>query len=512
MSILIQNVKIYKKQFNENEYFEMDFQVDFQFNFPFAVIFSISLVLNNFHTRAPHYVCFFDLIIISLIHFAVSSMLLSSAIQVFRDIFNISDLILHPEKISTRKKVIILNYNHCRFINNAAITKKKLQNEEQVTINECLKSFKIWFYISILSYIFNIILSIVSVSDILYDGITSKWHLYLICLSTFLTTSDITTIFTKNNKYNLVYVLIKKYSIKLLMFFLGVVFLSFSLILFMFNFLGDLGSFQTIHDCFNVFIALSQADSITDLIKVGEKQAISKIIIFSIVTIAFMSCTQIFIAIVTVGFQKSKEAFRIMTDRKAEEGEKFNQLTRQNLKQYDYKVRLKKQLHQELNLLFQRDIFNEKPINIDFRMTRKISFDNNFAVRHFRIVTEESRCDDSKKQFHSKQFVNDDNFISNSRNLNMHQREKELQSKEEVEIAKYISVFRNLCLELVVQTYFNFDILNKFFDDFHVFKSKSYFSFVQVIALWDICEDYLEKMKQLEMRMLRLQNKINIQS
>ena len=282
----------------------------------------------------------------------------------------------------------------------------------------------------------------------------------------------------------------------------------------MFQFLQDIERFQSVDDCFNIIISLSQADSVKDLIWESQQHPFGTFIMIAIVVVTFMSITQIFVAVITIGFQKTKEAFRIAAEEKAEKIEKSNELTLKNLNKFDYQLRLKKQLLQELQLLFQRDIFNEPRGAFENRDLRIDSIDTNLIFKRNITIPENSRHKISNLQSNKSKtrlfLAKDDNFTENDRKINMRQ-DTEGHLNQTNQMEKYISVFRNLCLELVVQSYFNFDLLNKFFDEFQTFKLKNQFSFVQIIALWDICEDYLQKLKQLEMRLMRLENKINIQ-
>lgn len=518
MCLKLSNLRIFHNAYRLNEWFMLDVQICFDFDNPFSVEYQPEVILNEY-VSVDHRITHFGVIIaLGCILIAVSAILLSSAIKVFRNTILITKNILLTTPETAPMKPIILDYNHCRFIDSGAMIVKNSMQTRWSWLGY-LRSFRYMFYVSILSYISNILLGIYAIFDVLEDGIVGSPQFYLLSLVTLLSTADITTVFTKDTQYSLVYVLIQKYRTKLAKFLVGVMLIFGLLTLMLFLFLKDLPRFETIRDCFHIIIGLSQADSVDDLINASAGKQIGIWLLFFTLLITFLTINQILVALVTVGFQKTKDAFLLASQEKADTMARLEELTKKNYKTFDYQVRLKKELMQELKTMFRRDLPDEfsiysheltgvnikKPVPESPLNRSKTFYPEN--LKGERLRSRSTKIHTLKRQLQSK----DDNHMSygnhpapkNEENL-------AIANDEEIKVEKYISVFRNLCLELVVQIHFNFDNLQKFFDEFLAFKSKNKFSFIQIIALWDICEDYLEKLKQMEMRLLRLQNKINI--
>lgn len=513
LTIVIQNLRIFPNSFKSDEWYQLDIRVSFDFDHPFTVDYSAEVGLLQFNFREARMLHFALIVLLGCALILVSSVLLWAAYNVCRNIFKISTAIKTAGGFHHSQKAIILDYNHCRFIDSDAII-SKASPSGQTTFWEFLGCFRVTFYLSILSYVINVMVGFYAIIDILDDGIVGKGQFYLLSVSIILSTADISTVFSKNSQYNLVYVLIKKNSKKLLMFLLGValVFATFTLVLF--QFLKEVPRFETIRDCFHIILGLSQADSVKDLFDASRPRAFGIVLIFLAVWITFLTCNQILVALVTVGFQKTKDAFYMAAEEKAERMEQLNELTQRNYKRFDYQLRLKKQLLEELRLIFQRDFFADEKDSPDLLVRRPSGEDGILDSLRKTQSINPGKPKKRKTSLHEPAFTQkistkDDNSLSYGAPLRS-QGQLPRDDGEEVEVERHLAVFRNLCVELVVQSYFNFDLLKNFFEHFQIFRRKNLFSFVQIIALWDLCEDYLEKLKQMEMRILRLQNKIRL--
>jgi hypothetical protein len=494
-----------------------DLNIDFYMNFPFQVNLATKIDFHEYITPIPLPLKFLPFVLINLIHLVCSFVLLWSIIAVMADILYISHIITHPEKISDVKKALILNYNHCRFIDNVAFVKKKEFANKPFEYIEHMKSFKYWFFVSFFSYIMNIILAFVAIFDICDNGVISLKQLYLISFCTFLASSDISTVFSNESKYNLITILIKKNSMKIMYFIVGTIILFFACVMITYEYLKSYDQFSSIKECLNNIVALALADSVKDIIDTVQDKTFGPLLMISIVIIFYMSCTQIFTAILSIGFQRAKLEFNLAEKTKTERMKKLKSISKKSLIKYDNQKNLQKKLTEEFDELLQKNSLRENMstptgeqnlTRFSFRKTPRNSIQQITEINETTNKQEQAKRNQRKRyssSFREKALTN----------MGFTKYTKQARSKETENLIKntnesiYVKVFRILTFDLITQILCNYDALEKFFNEFKNFKDKTKFSFVQVIALSDICDSFLQNLKQLEMRMVNLQKAIN---
>lgn len=513
-SFTFRDIQFAKSKFEADEFFISDFNIEFYMNFPFQINLTTKIDFHEFSTPIPLAIKFLPFVLVNVVHMVCSLILLYAIITVMADILYISHIITHPEKVSDVKKALILHYNHCRFIDNVAFVKKKEFSNKPYEYIEHLKSFKYWFFVSFFSYIMNIILGFVAIIDICDKGVISIKQLYLISMCAFLASSDISTVFSNDSKYNLITILIKKNSVKIMYFIFGTVILFFACIMITYEYLKSYDQFSNIKECLNRIVALALADSVKDIIDTVQEKTFGPLLMVSMVIIFYMSCTQIFTAILTIGFQRAKLEFNTAEKIKAEKMKKLKSISKKNLQKYDNQKNLHKKLSEEFQEMFQKNTIKGQSTPGSEKRISKMNFKKDKKdTQVISEVREIKGLDQTKRSVRKRYSISmRDHAFSNmslSKNSTRQKPHEQLQIQGLKNESIYVKVFKILTFDLITQILCNYDALEKFFNDFKNFKDKTKFSFVQVIALSDICDSFLQNLKQLEMRMINLQKILN---
>jgi len=513
-SFTFKDIRFAKSKIEPDEYFISDFSIDFYMNFPFQINLTTKIDFHEFSTPIPLAIKFLPFVVVNVVHLFCSMILLYGIITVMADILYISHIITHPEKVPDVKKALILHYNHCRFIDNVAFVKKKEFSSKPFEYIEHLKSFKYWFFVSFLSYIMNIILAFVAIIDICDKGVISMKQLYLISFCAFLASSDISTVFSNDSKYNLITILIKKNSVKIMYFIFGTVILFFACVMITYEYLKSYDQFSNIKECLNRIVALALADSVKDIIDTVQEKTFGPMLMVSMVIIFYMSCTQIFTAILTIGFQRAKLEFSTAEKLKAEKMKKLKSISKKNLQKYDNQTNLHKKLSEEFQDMFQKNVLKGQTTPNSEKRIPKLNFKKDKKDNQVISEVREIKGPDQSKRSNRKRYSTSIrehalSQMSLSKHSTKHRLQDQLQSNASKNESIYVKVFKILTFDLITQILCNYDALEKFFNDFKNFKDKTKFSFVQVIALSDICDSFLQNLKQLEMRMINLQKILN---
>ena len=338
-----------------------------------------TLLLNmesqNLIVFAPIWILNISVIIVSMI-------LMKSAFSVLCDVLYVSHTILNKKPGEDSNDVIVLDFNHCRFINQNAIMQKRHFNSLHEEFFEHLKCLKLRFFFSVFGYIVSFYQALIIFIAIFQSGIVQSSQLLVIAFSIFLSISDMSTIFVTGSKFNLLTMIIQKQMATFFEIIFGFLILFFLFSLIIFHLYGFYTPFSTLRMTAITLIGILNGDGVKDLMDMVIESPILIILNLIFIIMFFMGFIPIIYSMMTIGFQKARarivktahlRAQRMMEVRnKASTIEKkYKKIgsTRENLlsqfkEDYEDKIELLAQLSKI------RSIKNNKdPENKEFRRT-----------------------------------------------------------------------------------------------------------------------------------------------
>ena len=163
--------------------------IKFELKMPFEIAINRKLNIIHLKSKSPLFIIYLDYIIVLLMFLVLNLQFLWHSSNVFFDILYITKIIRDPSPKKVQK-TIILNYNHIRFIDKSEFY-RLIKDKKVVNIKQNIKGLNITFYTSLLSYISNIVFSILATVLILHYGIILPMSNYFLCASVVLICSDI---------------------------------------------------------------------------------------------------------------------------------------------------------------------------------------------------------------------------------------------------------------------------------------------------------------------------------
>lgn len=247
-------------------------------------------------------------------------------------------------------KLIILNFNHCRYISNSLFNKKKKYRTQNFQVFDHLKCLRPLYFLCMANYLFSVIHGLTSVCQVFLFGFITAGQVKLLCVCLLLSCADIGTIFNHNSKYNLISILLVKNSGKLFYYLVtcAILFLGISIVSFeLFYQTENFGSFK---DTMVTLSCMMFGDSVMDILdSLTDVSRLSIVVLLVFLFIFFLNVLQIFLAVTSVGFQRIQEDFTQLEEerrQKLHELETFSENFRRSktrrilLQKFDYEEEL----------------------------------------------------------------------------------------------------------------------------------------------------------------------------
>lgn len=535
MTLELNNIMITLGDRFNDEFFSCDLNVKFELQLPYTVGYRPFFTIRKKITARRNLEYFWPYIIFHVVSFTSSLVLLIASLRVIKHIIYISRVITKPGSLDKKQGIIVLDFNHCRFIGKSTFQKKPQRSNFIQETLEHISSLNINFFFSCLHYILNLGLFFVAMYDMLTTGVISKPQLFLIAVNSFLDCADVSTIFSYDSKYNLLSILFDKYTRNILYFLMGSVIFFYIVTFIMFTFLQYDQKLSTLTDCFNYLFALMLADSVKDVFH-EMKDHFGTLFIFGIVFVFHMTFLQIFMALMASSFQKTKAEFEKVEDYKVQQSKQVWKESKESIKQFKNKNNSENHLKEE---------FLERYVSIlklskekSLKTPEKIKEQEN-VVRKDDEVTKTLKHSDSDNESDLLPLPLElEKVTSNSLDLSIIK--KNLDQEVNDELAHFIirrfrkksegfiqvnetkptypisdsDIFQNntpidkaiksLTFEIAILIKYNFDLLKKYFTEFSYIKNKEKFSFILVIASSELCDNLLFNLKRLNANIKRI--------
>ena len=468
---------------------------------------------------------FSPLICLSFFHFLLSFYLLNKAINEVNNILYISNKIAFGIKsfnFNKEQDQLILDYNHCRFIDKFTLKKKEIFQNNFFMVFEHMKTLKYNFYFSFVYYLLSIFILFFTFHDIFYYGYISDNFIYTLTISAFLSCSEIDTIFTQGSKYNLLSILLKKNYKTMIYFIFGFFVFLIAMTMIIFQFFGTYNNYDSILDCINVLVSLTLADSVKIIFdEISMDSYFGLCFIFIFVIFFNLSFLQILLGIITVDFQRAKSKFKTYEEEKKKKIENLRNDQKKNLMNFKNKNNSKSNLKKGVKEFYKKRIMNNKGIH-----PRDVKFEKKISLKKEKknILGSKKTKDDldilkinKKKKKGEIDFLMFEDEIKNyiglktrklSEKINILKEDKNDKEvyhdgKEIVFIKnKFNKVIRNSIFEFIVQIRYYSQSLEDYFIEMEELKNKNKFSLMLVIAIVELCDNYLENLKLLEIKVM----------
>ena len=535
MQLEISNILISPGDQHKDEYFVSAFRIAFDLELPYTVSYTSSFEIQERVANSARDLHLWPYIVFHLLSFTSSLLLLLASLRVIRHIIYISRVVTRPETLNRDKEIIVLDFNHCRFIGKSTFQKKLKHSYAFFEVLEHIKALNINFFFSCLHYMLNIGFFFVAMKDVLSTGVISDLQLLLLAVNSFLDCADVSTIFAYDSKYNLLRILFDKHTRDIFIFLSGSVIFFYVVTFIMFSFYQNDQNLGSLTNCVSYIFALMLGDSVLDVFKEME-HPFGKLFIFGIVFVFHLTFLQIFMGLMASSFQKTKAEFEKVEQLKAEQTRRLLEESKAGIKHFKsanntevtlkeefmqkYKSRLKQNRAkamvgqmQHVKVREQPQPSNSKEPAPDSRGDR-ISPENQPSGIPLKKEPSNSLDESNLKQDLNREVTDElAHFLfrrvrKHSEGLVQPFEHFNAETLSEFDVSEHTTqidqAIKSLTFEIAILVKYNFDLLKKYFTEFAHLKNKQKFSFILVIASSELCDNLLYNLKRLKTKINRI--------
>lgn len=537
MKLELRNIIVSPKSRYKDEYFVCDFHLTFDIMIPYSVSYKSALRIVERVADPSNIEYFWPYVILHIVSFISSLVLLITSLRVLQHIIYISGAITKPQTLDTTKKIIVLDFNHCRFIGKTTFKKRSLSASLLRQTLDNISSLNINFYFSCLHYILNIGLFTVAMKDMFSTGIISNTQLFLIGVNSFLDCADVSTIYSYDTKYNLLKIMFDKHTLNIFYFLIGSVIFFYIVTFIMFTFYQFNQNFSTITDCVSYVFALMLADSVKDVFH-EMKDWFGTAFIFGIVFVFHMTFLQIFMGLMASSFQKTKAEFEKVEGIKAEQLKLLLQQSKASIKQFKSLYNTESNLKEEFiktyvkKLKLARSRQPKTPEQAKDQETH-----NGIKQMDSYDQAQPTPNDENEEQAYRPEQLELHRLTSKSFEVSNIKKNLDQQVNDEInhfiyrryrkksegvvqvndlrgdtitdvdlfdDITQIDQAIKSLTFEIAILVKYNSDLLRTYFTEFSHLKNKQKFSFILVIASSELCDNLLVSLKKLNIKLRKI--------
>ena len=520
---------------SDTDFFDCDFQLVFEFELPYRVTFNSEIRIAQYFQTKPRIVYFMPHVVIQTITLVSSVLLFASSLKVIKDILCISEAVTNPEFTNRRRRTLVLNFNHCRFISNFTFKQKSERLGCFSSTIEHLKSFKLSFFVSLLHYALNIVLFGVAMKDVFTTGMISGLQIFLISTGVFLGCADIATIYVFEEHYDLMRVLFNQYAVKLLYFTAGTVMVFYIMTFIFYTFYGDSANFSSLSDCVNTLIALMLGDSVLDIFNDLDDN-LGIVLTFLFTLVFHLSLIQIFMGVMASSFQKAKQDFVQVEKAKEQKIKALVKKAKHGLRKFKTTHQVEENIQREFIDQYHDRIIDFQHLNVPTRGSQndadKLEPGSRFVSpqppkssgkteqRPIEPLTEINRhtsdsYDSSKiNELFNEEVTHDiNNYIAKQLRKRSNSSENDNTAKFDAlsqrmgpNASTYVeNAIKSLTFELVILIRYNVDLLKKYLSEFKYMTENQKFNFLLVIASSELCDNLLHNFELLKKKIDKIQ-------
>ena len=527
MSFTVKNIKISGEKDYFSEFYLCNFSVHFKIDIPYNIAYRPEIKVNQFVTDNNMFLYFWKYLALNIINFICSVILLITSFIVIKNIIYISDVITRPEKLDKNRKLIVLDFNHCRFIGKTTFKKKILEDSKFKEILAHLRSLNLSFYFSAAHYVANIVLCFIAFYDVFTTGIVSNLQLIFLCVCVFLGCADVSTIFVYDSKFNIFKNLVDKNAKNIVYFVIGSLIVFIIMVFILFTFFQYEERFESLTDCVSVLLGLVLADSVLDIFSSIDGY-FGKFFIFCFVLVFHLSFLQIFLTLVANSFQKAKEEFKQIEQIKKEKAKLIIQQSKKGIKKFKSNTKTEHDLKEEFFETYVKS-YNKKSI---FRKSKTIKQKKEEDNQEESNIQRNNSNPNSPKKREILDFTNEplkeqktfflkqeqeeeyndeieheiNSFIKNKirkgSDTNFTNIDRFEEKKKELEVLENSTIvdkaIRNFTFKIAIIIKYNYELLTKYFTEFEYLKNKEEFSFILVIASSELCDNLLKNLRNVQ--------------